>query len=536
MPINQKIDIFIHFVRRAKKGVFAPLIIASIISVLLIIGGFSFFLFDFYSNLINNYYKNILYDVYDLQKRVISKDNYIKDLVALSKYISTRRGIKSVWIVDRNGKCLYHTDKRILEKYFGKNLPVDYYNNINVIWKFEKRHPFIIKNKIKFDRYRLSIPLYPFGKNYYDFILGVDVLFFPVNFSWIYLLIFIIVSIIISAGIVFFPLWYLTNKRFYEVSKQAMILGGTLKTEYREEKRSIETEKKFKEEAIFEKDVEREPIEKKEVKTEAAKTVEKPTAPPSKKPQKEETRIKEKLEKMEAENPNIRLLELKQSTFRRKKNELSKLIVESFPYHSGSVSGSYVTILEKGNIIWPLAYSYHDSYDIVKGYEIIKDIYDYLNSLLNSEAEIKVVCSKLNSMYVEKELKGDFTIIKISESGVEYTAMGNDYAVYLKEKDKVVKELSLGLPQLGEVKENLEAYIKVADIKFESGDIFIAMPSNARKINIDNGTMDILIRDYLNKYKSDYEKMSSELNNILKLSFKKDRKMEETGFISMKFL
>jgi len=48
--------------------------------------------------------------------------------------------------------------------------------------------------------------------------------------------------------------------------------------------------------------------------------------------------------------------------------------------------------------------------------------------------------------------------------------------------------------------------------------------------------MDAVIRNYLLDYRNDYEKMANELNNVLKSSFRKDRKMEETGFIGLKFV
>ena len=243
MSINQKIDIFIQFVRKSKRGIFIPLVITSIISVIIVIGGGAFLLFHFYSNMINNYYKNILYDVYDFQDKIISKDSYRRDISSLSKNIIKRIGIKSVWVVDRNGKCIYHSDKSIFEVYLGKNLPLDYYKNINVVWKFKDNYPLIVKNKIKrFNLYRLSIPLYPFGKDYYDFILGIDASFIPIKLSWMYLFIFVGSFIVISSLILFFPLWYFTNKRFDEVSTQAMVLGATLKSEQKGKEEEVSGE------------------------------------------------------------------------------------------------------------------------------------------------------------------------------------------------------------------------------------------------------------------------------------------------------
>ena len=562
MPINQKIDIFIQFVRRSKKGVFIPLIIATIISVFLILAVVIFILISFHSKLVDNYYKNILYDVYDFQSVLINKNSYRKDIVRLSEHISARNGVKAVWVVDRNGKCIFHSNKSVLEEYMGKNMPTDYYKNINVIWKFGNGYPLIVKNKIKkFGDYRLSIPLYPFGKDYYDFILGIDVSLIPTNIPVIYLLIFIIGFFIISGAILFLPLWYVTNRRFEEISTQAMILGGTLKAQ-KEENTEENTESPGSAEEVEkpgEKEVKKEFVEEKvkEVKakkikgkastqeekfeveeevTEKKEKIPKPVSQAEKTTINKEADFKEKLEEMEVENPNIRLLELKQSIFRRKKNELSNLEVESFPYHSGTVLGSYVTTLEKGDIIWPIILSYYYSDDIVEGYQIIKKIYDYLGSILKKEGDIKSVCLNLNSFYLENDLKGDFTIIKISGSDVVYTSLGNNYAIYLKGDEKEVKDLDLGLPQLGGKKDNFEELLRTADIKFKSKDIFIAMPSNAKKIRIDDQTMDAVIRNYLLDYRNDYEKMANELNNILKSSFRKDRKMEETGFIGLRFV
>jgi len=565
MPINQKIDIFIQFVRRSKKGVFIPLIIATVISVFLILAGVVFILISFHSELVDNYYKNILYDVYDFQSVLINKNSYRKDIVRLSEHISARNGVKAVWVVDRNGKCIFHSNKSVLEEYLGKNMPIDYYKNINVVWKFGNGYPLIVKNKIKkFGDYRLSIPLYPFGKDYYDFILGIDVSLIPTNIPLIYLLIFIAGSFIISSAILFLPLWYVTNRRFEEISTQAMILGGTLKTQKREKTEENvestgsteevekpeeeEVEKEFVEEKVKEvkarkvkgeASTQEEKFEAEEEVTKKKEKIPKPISQTEKTTINKEAEFKEKLEKlekMEVENPNIRLLELKQSIFRRKKNELSNLEVESFPYHSGSVLGSYVTTLEKGDIIWPIILSYYYSDNIVEGYQIIKKIYDYLDSTLEKEGDIKSVCLNLNNFYLENEFKGDFTIIKISGPDVVYTSLGNNYAIYLKGEEEEVKNLDLGLPQLGEKKDNFEALLRTADIKFKSKDIFIAMPSNAKKISIDDQTMDAVIRNYLLDYRNDYEKMANELNNVLKSSFRKDRKMEETGFIGLKFV
>ena len=445
--------------------------------------------------------------------------------------------------------------------YLGKNLPLDYYKNINVVWKFKDNYPLIVKNKIKrFNLYRLSIPLYPFGKDYYDFILGIDASFIPIKLSWMYLFIFVGSFIVISSLILFFPLWYFTNKRFDEVSTQAMVLGATLKSEQKgkEEEVSGEStkveERMKQEENIPEEKAESEHREEKktyeEIKTkeEIVNKAERKTSTvlTQKKAEKESTEIKnkikeennitEKLKKIEEENPNIKLLELKQSIFRRKKNELSSLIIESFPYHSGSVLGSYTTILEKGDIIWPMMFSYYNSEDKIEAYKIIKGIYDYLNDLLEKQDNIKTICSNLNSLYFEKKVKGNFSLIKVSGNAVEYTTLGNDYAIYLKGKEPTVKELILDLPMLGEMKENFEGNVRIADIEFEKNDIFIAMPANAKKISVNNETMDSLIKGYLGENKKDFGKIEDELNTTLKTHFKKNREMEETGFISIRFV
>ncbi len=539
MAIDSKIDLFIQSTRKIKRKVFNTHLISSVSAVIAVVLFIIFVFYYAYKDIIENDYENILYGIYHFQNRLINEDNYQKDLKYISSFLTERKGVVAVWISDRNGKCIYHTDKEFLKSHYGKVFPPDYYENIKNMWIFEKDLPVIKCVKIKKGIYeRLSIPLYPFGKDSYDFILGIDVKRFPLLPNNVYLIAAIIIGYLaIFSSLIFFSVWMIVSKKINDITTQVMILAGSLKegtggkkSEEIKSQEGVGESKEKGEEKVYEPGgYEGSYVEPVGDRTEYTTNEE----------QKEggtgEEKIEGKVIKGEKENTQIQFIDYKQRIFRKVAKNYDNIVVELYPFNSKSVDGTYIGMIEGESYDWFFMFSMWEK-EIKRAKGSLEWILKEMKEISSNKSNVKDFAKSINEICVKNKIEINFSVMKVGEKIPEYISLGKNYALYNKNGENEVKILDLGLPRAGTIADNAEDIIEYAEINFNSNDIFIMIPDEFRETEIDGESLDSVVRKEIIKRANNREVIGKSLEKIINNYRRKNREMGETGFVFLRFI
>lgn len=230
MDIQDRPNILFNFIEKTKRQIIASAFLVSFITLLIFIIGSYYFLFHYYERISKEYYSSFLRNVTSFQKVLIRREFYWEDLKNICLSIKKNRGVVDVWCTDRSGKLIYHTEESFFNEYKSKRLPSQYYESINHLWSFQNGSPEInIQKTESWLLLRMSVPVYSFGLQDHDFVLGMDVKRFisiPKKIKSITLSIFWYIAA--SLFILFFPLFLWLRSRFNRMVSQAGYLMGTI--------------------------------------------------------------------------------------------------------------------------------------------------------------------------------------------------------------------------------------------------------------------------------------------------------------------
>jgi len=371
IDIKDRIGFLLHSLKSSRKKITALLLIAAFVAVLLFLSGSFYFLFRYYESINSTYYESIMRGVYSFQDEIIHQDSYRDDVTRITQTLLENRGVEKAWVSDRYGRLIFHTDSSVLEEYRSKRLPSEYYANIELVWQFQNGYPRIKVVPLKgWLTQRISFPLYPFGREAADFIIGMDVTRFVNLPDRLQLLIpFSVAYIVAAILLLFFPSFFLIRMKLQTIESQAgFFMSRTLPPQEVSEMAGVTVESAVPE-AAFEQPQETQtirPTEKPaETSTPAASetTVEQKPAEETKlesKPEvKEEAKNQPETEKTMAAGDKMRetFLKLKAIHFKKHAAELSFVQANSYIFHSEGVEGAYLFYHQAGKSHFYLTYS-----------------------------------------------------------------------------------------------------------------------------------------------------------------------------------
>jgi hypothetical protein len=237
MEIQKKYDILTDYLRGSGKALGAGAFFTSLIALVVFVLGAYYGLFRYYETVVKGYYDSILQGVASYQSSLVKKGTYKIDLKKVALSMIERRGVLSVWCTDRYGRLIFHTDEGVLRDYESKRLPSDYYESVTHRWTFTSGLPDVFSVALPGRLHRrLSIPLYAFGTDDFDFVLGMDVkkfVFLPSSPKR--LLVYTAGSILLAFLLLFFPLLVFIRGRFAGILSQARYMVGAIQLEARKE-------------------------------------------------------------------------------------------------------------------------------------------------------------------------------------------------------------------------------------------------------------------------------------------------------------
>ncbi|UCB45496.1 MAG: hypothetical protein JSV25_15010 [Spirochaetota bacterium] len=583
MAVQEKFDIFVRYIRDSKRKIFSAAIIASIISVILFVAGSYWFLYYYYDSIVRDYYSSILRGVSALQQELIGKESYTEDLRDIANVTSQHKGVKHVWFTNRFGKLIYSTDSELLEQYSKKRLPADYYESIQLVWSFEGRYP--KAHAVPIDRFlslRYSIPLYAYGREDYDFIMGMDVkrfIYLPDNFSL--LLLISTGYIVFFIALLFFPIFIWVRSRFSEITTQAKVFFGSMGSEAGrpaipaeletpkgyQPKEAIKTPEEspatLKPQTPKEDEIPVKPEEAKEkppkvpeettatkkmraaekapeklkeevMETKALKETKAPVKPEVAK-EKPSLEVKEEGEKTQEADSLALFKEKKKDIFLKEDIELPFIHASSFVHHSEVLAGSYIYTHRGKNALYFTSFilPYKETSDALKHTD---EMLGFLQQNMDEGKSLRELSGVLNSFCLERSVELNLSFISINEEdrAVQYSSYGSGYALYLKNDDDKVKELVLQMPKLGTVsKDKIDTISSFADIKFVRNDIFLLLPQNAAGIDLDGMNLTDHVKKEILTVKG---QGAREITTHLSKPFETKSGIPQTGFVVFKFI
>jgi hypothetical protein len=578
MSAMNQLEVLISSIRNARKRIVSSALIISFISLFVFVFGSYFFLFQYITRLSNEYYGTILKNVSEYQEISIGKETYWDDLEEISLELKNRKGVVEVWSTDRFGKLVFHSDPVFLSEYKSKRLPLEYHDSINHMWEFQQGYPKLnIEETDSWFIQRLSIPLYPFGREDYDFIIGMDVkriIFLPDDM--LHLQLFLAGYILFSLFVLFFPVFIWIRSRFSGMISKARFVAGSMNlaqtaeaplpwkaaAQQKEEEplpagSPIDegTAQRWKMEPRFAEEREEKPPVRpfspvaEEIDKELFGRSEQAPQPPEKagapEPEEEiahapvvsvgeERKIEEKLRT----NPTLILMDMKHSVYRRKDLDLPFIQTASHVYHSKTSSGSYLLYIQKDSHHLYMMFSYPDI-NLEFAADQLNEISNRVHSEFEESEDNKSILKGMNNYCVENNIHIDASAVMIDEreEKVAYTSCGEGYALYLKHNEESVKELKLDLSGLGRLSEDeFEEAFSYAEIDFVPNDLFVLLPQNGADIRIGEKTLiDILKEMLLENEDRKVSEIGHAINDMIELHKKSDPKFPESGFMIMKF-
>ena len=568
MDLQGRLDTLIHYIRRARRGITSFSFLIALLLFLLFVGGSYYFLFAYYERVIELYYDSLLKNIYQYQLRLIKKESYWKDLEQHCILLKGHRGVLDAWCTDRFGKLIYHTSEKVLGEYRGKRLPSEYYESITHVWEFEGGYPIV--KRVRPDGFlslRISIPIFAFGQEFHDFVLGIDVnrfVLIPEKRTSLFL--FICGYVLFSIVLLLVPLFLWIRGGFNRMASQARLVIGAIQAEagtdtavtsppkqevalspltsYAEEEEAIvEEEEEEKEEEEFEEEViaptEREEMAANELEEEVFE--EAPTAVYSVEQGEAfsgETEIGGIEEKLRS-NPILYLMDKKSELFRKQDLNLGFLEAVSYPYHSKSSEGSYLLYQTAGKLHLFSAFSYPDVNPAFAADQITL-IVDNMRSALGVEPQSRHLFKTLNLYSMENNLHMDVSavLIREDERKMEYSSCGKGQSIYFKHNEDVVKSLKLDIGGLGVLTDaDFEEAFSYAEIDFVTGDLFVLLPQNAFELHIGEESMVSYMRRIIlqNKERSARD-IAASIDEHIEEYRRKERRFPETGFTLFKYI
>ncbi|MGQ9616196.1 MAG: hypothetical protein ACUVWJ_07305 [Spirochaetota bacterium] len=228
IDLRKRFQMILQYLEQSWKRIVFATLIPSVVTVIVFVFGSSYLFYRYYEKQQKEHYATILRDISLFQSKIISKESYRDDIINLCTSLKKQRGVLNAWVSDRFGRLMYHTDSRINDEFNSRRLPVEYYESIQHSWEFKEGAPLMhevpLEGRLSM---RVTIPLYAYGREDYDFILGLDVkrfVFIPVELSSLRLL----AACYITGSILllFLPVFLWVRSRFRDILYQSKVIIG----------------------------------------------------------------------------------------------------------------------------------------------------------------------------------------------------------------------------------------------------------------------------------------------------------------------
>lgn len=529
-------EFLIGYIRDSKRKVIIVAVVASIVSVLLFVVGSYYLLFRFYERMTEDYYASLLRGVSSFQDALIQNSSYRDDIKQIASAVQRYRGVKHVWFTDRSGRLVYSTDADLLAQYRQKRLPSQYFESVQRLWQFENGYP--VPGVVPITRFlsqRFSVPIYAYGHEEYDFVMGIDAARFVYLPQQTDKLILISAGyIVVFASLLFFPLFILITGRFNSLAARARMMFSTFGPvpgkprpgKYRGEEEPALQEPAPQEPASFE--------------TPLQKTASRePKAPaPEEEQEAEKTEDQQEGEVEGKEVPDNRLalfITKKKEIFMREDLQLPFIHASSYVHHSDGIEGTYIYTHRSGEKIYFVSFvSLGKDEDSASAR--IDELIFFFNEQMEDCAHVKDFTGKLNRYCLENSLELNLSLIAVDakEKNVRYSSFGTGRAIYTKKKEEQTKELILDMPSLGTSSEKeFSEGASYADIRFVKDDLFVLLPQNI-------GLIDAAGEDLLETIKEDLlagrEQSAFDLSSSIGMRFQALSDIQQTGFVIVKFV
>jgi hypothetical protein len=568
------------------------------IAVIVFVFGSSFLIYRYYSQQQKDHYATILRDISLFQSKIISKESYRNDIIALCTSLKKQRGVLNVWVTDRFGRLMYHTDSRVNDEFNSRRLPVDYYESIQHSWEFKEGTPLMHEVPLQ-DRLsmRLTIPLYPYGREDYDFILGLDVkrfVFIPVSFK--YLRLIAVGYITGSILLLFLPVFLWVRSRFQDILYQSKVMIGQADFKAPQMVRLEKTGVEGAAVSLEKESMEEEPQKAEPPKARPPKVKPEVTMPTEEEIQarlqrlreieegrgevreREKVEVKEEVEAEEVQEELLvegkpeegevmigrgaettgkktaervsfpgkgfeerleRFIKIKGTLFKKQTLELPFLQVQSYIYNSRGVEGSYIFYHKASQRHFYVCFGLGGVRN-EQLFELIPEMRAYGKKTLGSAGSLKDWFTGYNGYCLEKSLTSHISVVLVDEaqSSVEYASCGGGFVIYLKGNEEETKDLIFDIPQAGLFKNSdfLQSFY-LADVRFSPNDIFVVLPSEASSLRIGVERMYDLLKSSVKKNRGLSAKdISLDVASKIEGFAKEKVDIPQTGFIILKYL
>jgi hypothetical protein len=522
----KQIEFLAGYIRDSKRKVIIGAIVVSIVCVLLFVVGSYYLLFRFYERMTEDYYASLLRGVSSFQDTLIQKSRYRDDIKQIASAVQRYRGVKHVWFTDRSGRLVYSTDADLLEQYRQKRLPSQYFESVQRLWQFENGYP--VPGVVPITRFlsqRFSVPIYAYGHEEYDFVMGIDAARFVYLPQQTDKLILISAGyIVVFASLLFFPLLIMVTGRFNSLAVRARMMFSSFgpapgKPEEKEEPAPQEPAPQ-QEPASFET-----PLQ------EGVETASRePAAPAPAEEQEEEVEGKEV-----PDNRLALFIKKKKEIFMREDLQLPFIHASSHVHHSDGIEGTYIYTHRSGEKIYFVSFV-SPGKDEDSASARIDELISFFNEQIEACAHVKDFTGKLNRYCLENSLELNLSLIAVDakEKNVRYSSFGTGRAIYTKKGEEKTKDLILHLPNIGTSSEKkFSEGASYADIRFEKDDLFMLLPQNIGLIDaVGEGLLEAIKEDLL----GGREQSAFDLSSSIGMRFQALSDIQQTGFVIIKFV
>lgn len=524
----KQIEFLAGYIRDSKRKVITGAIVVSIVCVLLFVVGSYYLLFRFYERMTEDYYASLLRGVSSFQDTLIQKSSYRDDIKQIASAVQRYRGVKHVWFTDRSGKLVYSTDAELLEQYRQKRLPSQYFESVQRLWQFENGYP--VPNVVPITRFlsqRFSVPIYAYGHEEYDFVMGIDAARFVYLPQQTDKLILISAGyIVVFVSLLFFPLFILVTGRFNSLVVRARMMLSSFEPA---PGKPGEKEEPAPQEHAPQEPAPQEPASFETPSQEGVK-------PSSREPEAPTPAEEEEVEGKEVPDNRLALfIKKKKEIFMREDLQLPFIHASSHVHHSDGIEGTYIYTHRSGEKIYFISFV-SPTKDEDSASARIDELISFFNEQIEACAHVKDFTGKLNRYCLENSLELNLSLIAVDakEKNVRYSSFGTGRAIYTKKGEDKTKDLILHMPNIGTSSEKkFSEGASYADIRFEKDDLFVLLPQNIGLIDAAReGLLETIKEDLL----AGRGQSAFDLSSSTGMRFQALSDIQQTGFVIVKFV
>ena len=596
MEIQKRIDALLGGLRDARRALAGAAFIGAVAALAVFALGSYYALFQSFEKIVESYYSGILRSVSSIQQTSIRRESYRADLQRMTLALKDRPGVIEAWCTDRHGKLVFHTDAALLDEYSSKRLPSDYYESITHAWSFQGRYPEVRSVRLS-DRFhrRLSIPVYAFGNEDYDFVIGIDVkrfVFLPDSSA----------SLIVTAAgaalgaflLLFLPVLLVVRGRLGGAMTQARFILGAIQLEVQKEMQGLKagastspaeseadeagSDKRGEHAAPGHVEAMREPAQRslsERLGAEEEGQAEEEEEEQESRASEGETRTTgarasgvrassagEKKEKKERKRgtqervgveagaresaiddkmkmiPLLMLMETKQAMYKKLEAELPFIQASAAGFHSRGSAGCYLHTFHRGAKRFFTNFGFPDLQP-EEATAQLSGIARFLEGEMEGPAGAVEVMKSFNTYCRDNKLQIDASMISLDEGEkrVNYCSAGSVQALYLKNGEQDFKTFKLDIPALGTLsKAEFNEKASYAEISFLVNDLFLLTPGNAANVFAGEESFEAMVKPItISGRMTSPHDIVAEIQALFDPVRRKEKSIPETGIAVFKF-